>query len=123
MSYKFVAPSVDQTGGFTYYENLGSGGARAPIFMTITSNRCDFDATKTYGNVGFDSCYASFIGGGGITWNTSTGSIFFSQCRLVKGNSYYVNIRFQDARPITDGGNPTASSCPSGLCGGSLHVN
>ena len=43
-------------------------------------------------------------------------------CRLIKGNTYYMNIRFQDGRPASIGGSPTTDSCITGNCGGIIQV-
>lgn len=118
LSYKITIPVIDASGGITYLDNIGSGANLAPAFITITATPCDFNTSKTvpYPQPGFDACYKSASAGLGFAWANVAGALPFSTCRLTKGQTYYVNIRFQDAMSA-----PTATSCAAGvLCGGSI---
>ena len=125
LSYKFTVPMTDAAGGFTYQENVASGANTAPAFITVTATPCDFDASKQYPGLPLieNSCYQTSIAGVSVNWANIDGALAASYCRLTRGQTYYVNIRFQDARPASQGGSPTSTSCPSGLCGGGLAFN
>jgi hypothetical protein len=127
-SYRFTTSlSADSEGGFTYIDNIKSGAAQAPVFMTITPTRCDFDANKVVLNVppfSGNPCYRTNGGQGTITWKTNAdinNSEDTFKCKLEKGKTYYFNLRFQDPQPLPLG-DPTATSCPVGLCGGMISV-
>ena len=119
LSYKFTVPTVDTSGGFIY--NDGANAVVRPTFISITSVPCDFDTTKIV-NATRDACYQTGINGNGLNWVNITGPIPAAYCRLVKGQTYYMNIRFQDARPASLGGTPTSDSCFTGNCGGIIQV-
>lgn len=123
LSYKFTVPNSDTTGGFSYGEAAASGGSYPPVFMSITSAPCDFDTSKVASGPAQNFCYQSGIAGLAMGWTTVTGvSLPISYCRLKKGETYYWNIRFQDARPVSEGGSPTRDSCSSSPCGGVLQI-
>ena len=119
LSYKFTVPTADTSGGFIY--NDGANAVVRPTFISITSAPCDFNITKIE-NATRDACYQTGINGNGLNWVNITGPIPAAYCRLVKGQTYYMNIRFQDARPFSQGGTPTSDSCMGGNCGGILQV-
>ena len=113
LTYKFTAPDVDAAGGFTYQENVASGANTAPVFISVSTRPCDFDVARV--GPPFNSCYQTGINGLGLNW-ANLSSVPFAYCRLTKGQTYYLNVRFQDARP----GSPAVAP---GLYGGSLAFN
>lgn len=119
LSYKFVAPMVDASGGFAY--NDAPVGAFRPTFMTVTPDRCNFDKTKL-DTLLFNGCFKTATSVNNVSWTTLDPSIAIpaAYCRLVKGQTYYFNLRFQDARSEANSGTPNADSCVSGNCGGVL---
>lgn len=122
LTYKVVIPTTDSAGGFTFLDNIVSGGILAPAFMTITAVPCDFNTSRAPANSATrDSCYQSEGVGIGINWLNFVppNGVPISYCMLEKGQTYYVNIRFQDAV-----GGPNTTACPPGLlCGGSFAFN
>ena len=122
LSYKFTVSDVDASGGFLYLDAAASGGTVAPTFMSISTAPCDFDISKLRPATR-NSCYQTSISSASISWANITGTLPVSYCRLVKGQTYYFNLRFQDGRLESDFGTPTQDSCPSGrLCGGMLQI-
>lgn len=120
LSYKFTVPTIDTSGGFLY--NDAANAVVRPTFMSITAAPCDFNPSKVSG-AGKDACYVTGLNGNSINWANITGPLPVSYCRLTKGNTYFINLRFQDARPVDQGGSPTTDSCVSGNnCGGILQV-
>ena len=119
LSYKFTVPMSDMTGGFLY--NDSATATVRPTFMSISSTPCNFDATKIVAATQ-DSCFRTGLNGNSVNWVNITGPIPVSYCRLVKGQTYYFNLRFQDARPVELSGSPTTDSCLSGNCGGILQT-
>ena len=120
LSFKFTVGSVDAAGGFIY--NDGANARVRPTFISITETPCNFDASKLVPGPTRDSCYSTGINGQGVNWANITTELPASYCRLVKGRTYYMNLRFQDARPVSEGGSPTTDSCPTGNCGGIIQV-
>ena len=121
LTYKITIPTTDAAGGFLYQDNVGSGGIRAAAFMSISATPCDFDVTKIpyVPTSPTKQCYQLSGAGGGIAWaNFATGQPNdYVYCKLTKGQTYYVNIRF------VDGATPSATTCPTGLCGGGFTFN
>ncbi len=120
LSFKFTVGSVDAAGGFIY--NDGANARVRPTFISITDTPCNFDASKLVPGATRDACFSTGINGQGVNWANLTTDLPASYCRLVKGKTYYMNLRFQDARPVSDGGSPTTDSCPTGNCGGIIQV-
>ena len=120
LSYKFTVGDVDVSGGFLYLD--ASNANIRPTVMSITSAPCDFNTDKLVIGPNRDACYQTGINGNGVSWANITGPLPSSYCRLVKGQTYYFNIRFQDGRPASLFGSPTTDSCTSGPCGGLLQV-
>lgn len=120
-SYKFVAPMVDASGGFAY--NDAPVGAFRPTFLSVSPDRCNFDKTKLDTPI-FNGCFKTAISVNNINWTTLDPSIAIpaAYCRLTKGQTYYFNLRFQDARSVANSGTPNADSCGSGNCGGVLQI-
>lgn len=129
LTYKITVPqTVPSAGGFTYDENLASSAIVRAVFMSVSPTPCDFDVTKVYGAANFNACYQTQTAGIGFTWqNFAAAPGGFPRCTLTPGQTYYLNIRFQDARPVSQGGLPggtTVTSCPAPLlCGGHIIFN
>lgn len=123
LSYKFTVGNLDERGGFNYGESAQSGGNIRPAFMTVTTAPCDFiNANKLIPGISRDNCYQTGLNGVFLMWSNVTGALPETFCRLVKGQTYYMNIRFQDARPESMGGTPTKDSCMS-VCGGAIQIS
>ena len=118
LTYKITIPTTDAAGGFTYQDNVGSGGILATAFMSISATPCDFDVTKIpyVASSPTKQCYQTIGAGGAIQWANFPVQIV-AYCILTKGATYYVNIRF------VDGINQQATTCPNGLCGGGFTFN
>lgn len=121
LSYKFTMSTIPQSGGFIY--NDGANAVVRPVFMSVTTTPCNFDTSKLEPGPNRDLCFQTSLNGLGMNWiNISTGD-FPAYCRLVQGQTYYLNLRFQDARPPSQGGTlPLTDSCTSGNCGGILQI-
>jgi hypothetical protein len=121
ISYKFVAPAEGATQLIQY--NEGTQVFNATGFMSISSTPCDFDVSKVAGP-NRSACYSSNPTSAGIYYLATTGaSPYF--CKLAPGQTYYLNLRMQDARPASQGGSPTVDSCAAsgaGTCGGYLQI-
>lgn len=111
LSYKFTTPTTDNGGGFVY--NDAANAVVRPTFISISTSPCDFDASK----INVSACYQTGINGNSVGWHNGSAD-YAGYCRLTKGTVYYMNIRFQDARP----GLPPSDSCVSGNCGGLIQV-
>jgi hypothetical protein len=118
ITYKFVAPAEGATQYIQY--NEGTQVFNATGFMSISSTPCDFDVSKANKN----ACYTSNPTSTGVYYLSTNGaSPFF--CKLTPGQTYYVNLRMQDARPASVGGSPTVDACAAsgaGTCGGYLQI-
>ena len=113
LSYKFTVPMNDMSGGIIY--NDSATAIVRPTFISIATAPCDFDRTQ----IGKPStCYVTGLNGNSLNWANITGALPSSYCRLVKGQTYYFNIRFMDARP----GMPSVDSCITGNCGGIIQI-
>ena len=120
LTYKITIPTTDAAGGFTYQDNVGSGGNLATAFISISAAPCDFDVTKIPYNASSPTnrCYQTIGAGGNIQWANFPVQInAYNYCNLAKGATYYVNIRF------VDGINQQVTTCSSGLCGGGFTFN
>ena len=120
LTYKITIPTTDAAGGFTYQDNVGSGGNLATAFISISAAPCDFDVTKLpyVASSPTKQCYQTIGAGGNVQWaNFPVQVNAYVYCNLVKGATYYVNIRF------VDGINQQATTCTSGLCGGGFTFN
>ena len=121
LSYKFTAPTVDTSGGFLY--NDSATAVVRPTFISVTTTPCNFDATKIVAATR-DACFQTSLNGNSVNWTNLAPNVAIpvAYCRLVKGQTYYLNLRFQDARPVDLSGSPTTDSCVSGNCGGILQI-
>ncbi len=97
-------------------------GPQAPQFVSITKTPCDFDTSK----VGNNACYFSSSSTTGdlyyrIGGTPSATEAFVPKCVLNPGESYYINVRFQNATPATNDprttGYPREDSCTRSLIG------
>ena len=120
LSYKFTVGIVDASGGFIY--NDTANAVVRPTFISITTTPCDFDTSKLVVGALRDACYQTGLNGNSINWANILGPLPGAYCRLVKGQTYYMNLRFQDGRPASIGGSPTSDSCTTGNCGGIIQV-
>ncbi len=121
LSYKFTVGIDDAAGGFIY--NDASNARVRPTFISITQTPCNFDVTKLEPGPNRDPCFSTGINGQGVNWANITTELPASYCRLVKGTTYYLNLRFQDGRPVSEGGSPTTDSCTGvGNCGGIIQI-
>jgi hypothetical protein len=120
LSYKFTVGMADVSGGFIY--NDAANATVRPTFISITAVPCDFDVSKLAVGPSRDVCYQTGLNGNSVNWANITGPLPDNYCRLVKGRTYYLNLRFQDARPADQGGSPTTDSCTAGNCGGIIQV-
>jgi len=116
LSYKFTTPTIDTSGGFVY--NDSATAVVRPTFMSISTAPCDFQTAK----IGNNACYQTGLNGNVINWANIAGTVPAAYCKVTKGTVYYINLRFQDARPVSQGGSPTTDSCVSGGCGGLFQV-
>jgi hypothetical protein len=121
ITYKFVAPAEGTTQLIQY--NEGTQVFNASGFMSISSTPCDFDVSKLAGPRN-NACYASAVNGVGIYYKATSGVASY-ECKIIPGQTYYLNLRMQDARPAGAGGAPTVDSCAAsgaGVCGGYLQI-
>lgn len=123
LSYKFTMIDADVSGGFVYGDAAASGADVRPTFMSITSAPCDFDLSKLRPETR-DNCYQTAISSAQITWHNVASLPAGGACKLVKGQTYYLNLRFQDGRTAAESGPPfPQDSCNGGrLCGGVLQA-
>lgn len=120
LSYKFTVGQVDASGGFIY--NDAANATVRPTFISISTAPCDFNVSKLVVGPSRDACFQTGLNGNSVNWANITGPLPAAYCRLVKGQTYYINLRFQDARPASEGGTPTQDSCTGGNCGGILQA-
>jgi hypothetical protein len=117
MTWKFTAPASGSN-FFTY--DSGGDGLRSPAFMSVSTSPCDFDSSKVAAG---NACYRSGQTVG-MYWTATNGNAASYECKLIPGQTYYINLRMQDARPFAQGGNPNVDACAgrNGACGGSVQI-
>jgi len=133
VSYGFIAPALPAP---TYavpfpsiatqiFMTTGSQGTPASTFLSISSTPCDFSVQKFAIS---NPCYATGGTENGISMIV-TNALTSPVCKLTPGSKYYINVRFQDARPGT---NSTIDSCasalaylgqPNGTCGFNMQIH
>ena len=116
MTWRFTAPAEGSANIMQYNE-----GTQVPFvsgFMTLSQNPCDFDVSKVTKN----ACYSSEAYGLSIYYRATNGNTPSYECKIVPGQTYYLNLRMQDARPAANGGKPKEDSCSSPLCGGYVQI-
>jgi hypothetical protein len=125
MTWKFVAPAEGSPAQQIQY-NEGTQVFAARAFMSVSTKPCDFDVSKLVPGPNYNFCYASEVNGISISYRSTTGAVQFpTECKLTPGQTYYLNVRMQDARPASLGGSPTVDSCAAsgaGLCGGFVQI-
>ena len=125
MTWKFTAPAEGANQVIQYTE--GTQVFSASAYLTISDKPCDFDVSKAAllpGTPG-SSCYKSATNGVELYYRSTTGSVASYECKMIPGQTYYLNLRMQDARPAFRGGSPNADSCAAsgaGLCGGYVQI-
>ncbi|MBL0122198.1 MAG: putative Ig domain-containing protein [Betaproteobacteria bacterium] len=122
LAYGFVAPSI---GTFTGYNGniqiqTGTSGTPSPTFVTISETLCDFDVAKV---ATATACYTTAGAENGFGFQITNAPT--TACKLVPGRQYYLNLRFQDARPAPLG-TPTLDACTTqnaSSCGAILRIS
>lgn len=122
LTYKITIPTTNDAGGFTYQDNVGSGGILATAFMSISATPCDFDVAQIPYNASSPTnrCYQTLGAGGAIQWANYPLTVqnAYAYCKLTKGATYYVNLRFVDGISLQ------STTCPNGQqCGGGFTFN
>jgi hypothetical protein len=125
MTWKFTAPAEGANQVIQYTE--GTQVYSPSAYLTVSDKPCDFDVSKAAlppGTPG-GACYKSATNGIELYYRSTTGAVASYECKLVPGQTYYLNLRMQDARPAFRGGSPTVDSCAAsgaGLCGGYVQI-
>lgn len=119
LTYQFVA-------GTTGVGSISIGdSSQVPLvatFISLSSSPCDFDVSKLTGS-SKSYCYSSQPLENSLAYEVTNGPVtFVLNCKLIPGNTYYLNLRFQDGTPS---GANTTDSCAangSGRCGGWVQI-
>ncbi len=122
MAWKFVAPAEGTANIIQYGEGTLVTSTRA--YLSISSKPCDFDVRKLT-SASYSLCHASEVNGVSIYYKSTTGAVDAYQCKITPGQTYYLNYRTQDARPVSGGGSPTVDSCAASgkdVCGGLVQI-
>ena len=125
VTFAFVpaTPTVNNSQVGRIFITTGPNATPASTFLTISTSPCDFDVSKV---VAADPCYKTGTTENGMIFQITTNPTS-PVCRLTPGVQYYMNIRFQDARPAPVGA-PTVDACASLLptgystCGALLQI-
>jgi hypothetical protein len=123
MTYKFTAPAEGTSNIIQY--NEGTQVFFASGYMSISDKPCDFDVSKLVSGPNRNACHSSEVNGVSIYYKATSGAVASYECKMVPGQTYYLNVRMQDARPASRGGSPTIDSCASsgaGTCGGYVQI-
>ena len=123
MTWKFTAPAEGKSNIFQY--NEGTQVLFVSGFMSVSDKPCDFDVNKLVSGPSRNACFSSEAYGLSIYYRATAGAVASYECKMVPGQTYYLNLRMQDARPASRGGLPTLDSCASsgaGLCGGYVQI-
>ena len=123
ITFKFTAPAEGKSNIFQY--NEGTQVSFVSGFMSVSDKPCDFDVNKLVAGPGRSACFSSEAYGLSIYYRSTAGAVATYECKMVPGQTYYLNLRMQDARPVSRGGTPTIDSCASsgsGLCGGYVQI-
>ena len=124
-TFAFVpgTPAANNSQVGRIFITTGPNATPAPTFVSISTNPCDFDVSKV---AAADPCYKTGASENGMTFQITTNATS-PVCKLTPGTQYYLNLRFQDARPAPLG-SPTVDGCgvalPAGYstCGALLQV-
>lgn len=108
VSYQFLADTYYGT-NLKIQLSLTSGSYAGPAatFLSISKNPCDFDVAKARSG---DPCYAS-TGASDLLLNMIVTSGSTSFCKLNANETYYINLRFQNATTTP------ADACTQAQCG------
>jgi len=119
ISYAFQAPPEGSQNNFTMNESTYA--AFVGSFMSISTTPCDFNVAKL-NFPGRDYCYNSRNGSNTIGYHSTSGAVSGTACKLIPGQTYYLNYRNQDAINT-----PTQDSCQqttggAQACGGIIQL-
>jgi hypothetical protein len=123
MTYKFTAPAEGTSNIIQY--NEGTQVFAASGYLSISDKPCDFDVNQLVSGPSRNACHSSEVNGVSIYYKATSGAVASYECKMVPGQTYYLNIRMQDARPASRGGSPTIDSCAAsgaGICGGYVQI-
>ena len=123
MTWKFVAPAEGTTQVIQY--NEGTQVFNSSGYLSISDKPCDFDVNKLAAGPSKTACHSSEANGVSIYYRATSGAVASYECKMVPGQTYYLNLRMQDARPVSRGGSPTVDSCAAsgaGICGGYVQI-
>ncbi len=123
MTWKFTAPAEGTSNIIQY--NEGTQVAFVSGYLSISDRPCDFDVNKLVSGPNRNACHSSEANGVSIYYKATAGAVQSYECKMVPGQTYYLNLRMQDARPASRGGLPTSDSCAAsgaGLCGGYVQI-
>ena len=118
-----ATPAANNSQVGRIFITTGPNATPAPTFVSISTSPCDFDVSKV---VAADPCYKTGASENGMTFQITTNPTS-PVCKLTPGTQYYLNLRFQDARPAPTG-SPTVDGCavalPAGYatCGALLQI-
>jgi hypothetical protein len=116
LTYQFVA-TTPGVGSITIGDST-----QAPLvstFISLSSSPCDFDVTKLIMGPGRSFCYSAQPLENQLAYEVTNGPVsFVLNCKLIPGNTYYLNVRFHN------GVNPADTCAPRGgaRCGGWLQI-
>jgi hypothetical protein len=112
VTYGFVpgTPAANNSQVITLFLTQGPIGTPAATFISVSTSPCDFDVAKV---AAADKCYATATSENGFNFQITTNPTS-PICKLTPGTQYYLNIRFQDARPLPIG-SPTTDACATQL--------
>jgi hypothetical protein len=123
MTWRFIAPAEGTTQVIQY--NEGTQVFNSSGYLSISDKPCDFDVNKLVPGSGKSACHSSEATGVSIYYKATNGTAASYECKMIPGQTYYLNLRMQDARPASQGGSPTIDSCAAsgaGLCGGYVQI-
>ncbi len=123
MTWKFVAPAEGTTQLIQY--NEGTQVFNSSGYLSISTKPCDFDVSKLVPGATKSACHSSESNGVSIYYRATSGAVASYECKMIPGQTYYLNLRMQDGRPPSQGGSPTVDSCAAsgaGLCGGYVQI-
>ncbi|MEO8101681.1 MAG: putative Ig domain-containing protein [Betaproteobacteria bacterium] len=124
LSYRFMPVATLGQGTMTLTET--TQGPFPANFMTLSARPCDFDVTKLVAGTNRDYCYKSATRENTIYFEVTNGApLYVTYCKLIPGQVYYLNIRWQDGRIPAEGAGPATDSCAdngSPRCAGLIQI-
>lgn len=97
MSWKFVAPAEGSSSSIRFSSGIVPD---VPVFISISTKPCDFDVTKAAGS-NRSSCFTSAPITAHVCYIATAGNLTANEasysCKLNPGDTYYFNLRLQDA--------------------------